>query len=59
MKFGGLCVCVCVSDIDQQEKRLEEEEAEAQLNMELTEEVAHAKMARNLRNKIHGNCIDK
>lgn len=35
-----------------QEKRLEEEEAEAQLNMQLAEEAAHAKMARDLSNEV-------
>ncbi|ONI23973.1 hypothetical protein PRUPE_2G216800 [Prunus persica] len=36
-----------------QEKRLEEEEAEAQLKMQLAEEAARAKMARDLSNELY------
>lgn len=35
-----------------QEKRREEEEAEAQLDMQLAQEAAHAKMARDLSNEV-------
>lgn len=35
-----------------QEKRREEEEAEAQLDMQLAQEAAHAKMAREISNEV-------
>lgn len=35
-----------------QEKRREEEEAEVQLNMQLAQEAAHAKLARDLCNEV-------
>lgn len=35
-----------------QEKRREDEEAEAQLDMQLAQEAAHAKMARDLSNEV-------
>lgn len=35
-----------------QEKRREEEEAEAQLDMQLAQEAAQAKMARDLSNEV-------
>lgn len=35
-----------------EEKRLEEEEAEAQLNMQLAQEAAYAKMARDISNEL-------
>ena len=38
-----------------QEKRLEEEEAEAQFDMQLAQEVAHAKMARDISNEVCKN----
>ncbi|XP_068316017.1 transcription factor GTE1-like [Pyrus communis] len=39
--------------VTEEEKRLEEEEAEAQLNMQLAEEAARAKMARDLSNDLY------
>lgn len=36
-----------------QERRREEEEAEAQLDMQLAQEAAHAKMARDLSNEVN------
>lgn len=38
--------------VDEEEKRRKEEEAEAQLDMQLAQEVAHAKMARDLSNEL-------
>lgn len=35
-----------------QEKRREEEEAETQLDMQLAQEAAHAKMAREISNEV-------
>ncbi|KAI5346146.1 PREDICTED: mRNAion factor [Prunus dulcis] len=39
--------------VTEEEKRLEEEEAEAQLKMQLAEEAARAKMARDLSNELY------
>ncbi|KAM1708083.1 hypothetical protein ACFX15_001076 [Malus domestica] len=39
--------------VTEEEKRLEEEEAEAQLNMQLAEDAARAKMARDLSNELY------
>uniref|UniRef100_A0A5B6ZM58 Putative transcription factor GTE6 n=1 Tax=Davidia involucrata TaxID=16924 RepID=A0A5B6ZM58_DAVIN len=39
--------------VTEEEKRREEEEAEAQLNMQLAQEAAHAKMARDLSNELY------
>ncbi|KAJ8438169.1 hypothetical protein Cgig2_033048 [Carnegiea gigantea] len=38
--------------VAEEEKRLEEEEAEAQLNMQLAQEAAYAKMARDISNEL-------
>lgn len=38
--------------VDEEEKRRKEEEAEAQLDIQLAQEVAHAKMARDLSNEL-------
>lgn len=42
-----------------QEKRREEEEAEVQLNMQLAQEAAHAKLARDLCNEVKENLLLK
>ncbi|XP_055835136.1 transcription factor GTE6-like isoform X2 [Solanum dulcamara] len=39
--------------VNEEEKRREEEEAEAQLNMQLAQESAHAKLARDLCNELY------
>ncbi|XP_044507493.1 transcription factor GTE1-like isoform X2 [Mangifera indica] len=39
--------------VTEEEKRLEEEEAEAQLDMQLAQEAANAKMARDISNELH------
>ncbi|XP_018837362.2 transcription factor GTE6-like [Juglans regia] len=39
--------------VTEEEKRREEEEAEAQFNMQLAQEAAHAKMARDLSNELY------
>lgn len=39
--------------VTEEEKRREEEEAEAQLDMQLAQEAAHAKMARDLSNELY------
>lgn len=40
-----------------QEKRREDEEAQAQLDMQLAQDAAYAKMARDLNNEVYFKCL--